>query len=1024
MVARSLLVQAALALTLVPATPPASGQSLGTQPLAGAARTAAPSLFGVGVPTDPATGLNFVPDPHQGGGAPALKIVRVAWGRLVDVYDQGAGGVRRLRYARFLIGPAIQSNGVDYLLEKSPITQQETLTILHPLNSPGFEQALANAESSTLTVMDMGLGGLPPWAMVARNGALSIRLNDLLDPATVDQDTVKLLTGYPPAMPFELIVRPDPSHGAVRGGTFWSTRVLLDLTVSPFEAQQNGLQVNLLGLPPALMPAKPNALLRLPTVVSPPAAQFEILRNLTGNGLSFTGNGSNDPSSPTKDIVRAFRSGGPTGITGDPYEGFLPDDEGPYVRGRMSITVTFVGRPPGVEADVKTLDFTFFNTTCASQPLPGDVVQLPNHAVQVIQAAAPPVGGSVQNVRVSVILGNPATLQPAPGVFLTTWDAAELAPPACFVDFTPQVAPGPVVGVDADVGVQFSEPMRASSISGFDSFAVEYGVNPTGLNNNPIYRRVVGSVVPALGMQRFTFQPALPLRNVQPPEPYTFRLDGGPGEVVDLVGNPLAYPLPPIPFSIDPSEPAVDSLSVSLNFSSDDEDANGAPELRGQFVPDLQQGVIRSRPVSRFSAQADPSHITVGAMVPYAPGVQTPLSNLGSKLMAAWRYDHLGFSLLDEASHNLDVEGLWWEPSGGAVAPETFSQFQMSVGNSNFLPDEALNTGLLPSAPASGLANVYGANYLGSGALVHPKAQGYAIDPLDLAVTPNGRVVAPWPMNRKVPPAQYKYWTWRDTGAQAVGAPNGFGADTKRAAQLTIGAMQSFYPANAVPTIGLPLLMEFRTYPDAVALGANKLSVALAINTSARPFFRTFSTGGVLTGGTPKLVDPDLEPSGTGGVNPVTGTSTAPQDNVFYYGQADFVVRVSRLHTIWFDALGPTQQAFSVSEPPAMGLPPGTQVVLAYRGATDITSAIAGTWEDARNLDPYGDGYTASQHNKLGQNASLAFATTFLNGDATWKASPTQLAGARYFQVRVSMIADPLTGLTPELSGLGLAFLR
>ena len=33
-------------------------------------------------------------------------------------------------------------------------------------------------------------------------------------------------------------------------------------------------------------------------------------------------------------------------------------------------------------------------------------------------------------------------------------------------------------------------------------------------------------------------------------------------------------------------------------------------------------------------------------------------------------------------------------------------------------------------------------------------------------------------------------------------------------------------------------------------------------------------------------------------------------------------------------------------------------------------------------------------------------------------------AGSRYLQVRVSMIADPETGLAPEVSALGLAFLK
>ena len=1028
MVARSIVVHAALAAFLVTTLPRASAQMQGSRSNGGGSKAAAPSAKPSDLPTDPATGLLYVPDPNQGGNAASLRIVRVSWGRLVDVYDQAASGVRHRRYADFLIGPSIRSNGADYLLEKNAVTLQETLTILHPANSASFKQALTSAEDATVPVLDKGLGGLPPWTMVARNGALSIQLDDLLDAATIDEDTVRLLTGYPPATPFELRVLRDPSHGALKGGVFQSTRVLLDLTVTQLEAQQSGLPVNLLGLPPAVTTSQPNGILRLPTQLSPPAGQFEILRNLAGNGLAFNGNGSNDPTSPTLDVVRAFRSGGPSNVTGDPYDGFLPDDAAPEVIGVQPVAVTFVGPPPGVAADGKTIDFTFATASCASQPLPGDVVQLPNHIVQVTQAAAPPVAGSVQGVRIRVLVGNPATLAPSAGLFKTTWDPAGLAPPECFVRYSPLPASPPNAGVpvSADVRVTFSEPMRANSVTALESFVVEYGANPSG--SNPIYERVVGNVVPTLDLVDFTFAPLFPLRNTQASEAYTVLLDGGAGGVVDLAGNALANPLPPVPFTLDPKEPQVDSLGISLVFSSPDEDGNGAPELRGQFIPDYQAGVIHSRSLSRFSAQADPSQPIVGAMVPLPLPVTTPLSQYGSKMMGLWRYPDLGFNLLDDATHNLDVEGLWWEPFGGAVLPDQFDEFQMSLGDSAYLPDEDLSTGLLPNAPASGIVNTFDQNYLGgASSVVHPKPLGYSVNPLDVSLSPSGRAIAPWPMNRNVPPSQFSYWTWRDTGVQDVAGPNGFGVDPRRLVAVS-GSLPGvgFYPVNLVPTIGLPLLMEFRTYPSASASGSNGFQIAIAINSSARPSFRTFSTGGVLPNGQTIVVDPDQQVVGTGGVNPFTGATTAPQDNAFYYGQADFVVRVSRLHTIWFDALGATQAAAVVTEPLASRLPPGTQVVLAFRGASAITSQTAGTWEDASNLDPYGDSYTPLQHLKLGHTSSLSFTPTFFPapGDHSWTTSVAPLGGARYFQARVTLIGDPLTGLTPELSGLGLALLR
>ena len=62
-----------------------------------------------------------------------------------------------------------------------------------------------------------------------------------------------------------------------------------------------------------------------------------------------------------------------------------------------------------------------------------------------------------------------------------------------------------------------------------------------------------------------------------------------------------------------------------------------------------------------------------------------------------------------------------------------------------------------------------------------------------------------------------------------------------------------------MPTIGLPMLMEFRTYPSTQANGQNGFRIAIAINSSANPFFRNFSTGGVLNGQT-LIVDPDQQP--------------------------------------------------------------------------------------------------------------------------------------------------------------------
>jgi hypothetical protein len=207
----------------------------------------------------------------------------------------------------------------------------------------------------------------------------------------------------------------------------------------------------------------------------------------------------------------------------------------------------------------------------------------------------------------------------------------------------------------------------------------------------------------------------------------------------------------------------------------------------------------------------------------------------------------------------------------------------------------------------------------------------------------------------------------------------------------------------------------------------NGFQIALAINSSANPFFRAFSTGGITSGGQAKKIDPDNEPTAQGGINPGTGQSTPALDNSFYYGQADFVVRVSRMHSIWFDTgLGSPTFFSPVVEPTPTSQPAGTQIVLAYRGANAINNPPAqnnkGSYANGENIDFYGDSKTVI----LGGTAAAAFTPTFVANDKTWKSSLTSfngvVPGAKFFQFRASFISNVSTGLSPELSALGFPF--
>ncbi len=158
------------------------------------------------------------------------------------------------------------------------------------------------------------------------------------------------------------------------------------------------------------------------------------------------------------------------------------------------------------------------------------------------------------------------------------------------------------------------------------------------------------------------------------------------------------------------------------------------------------------------------------------------------------------------------------------------------------------------------------------------------------------------------------------------------------------------------------------------------------------------------------LVDPDLDPVAQGGFNPGSGAPTLPRDNLFYFGQADFVVRVSVMHSIWFDAgSGSTQFADPVViEDGVLAGPAGTQVEVALRGADSLGNLAA--LADAGQLDFYGD--------------DDGTPTQFFQGDATWKTDAADLNGARYVQARMTIVSNAATGETTSVDSLGLAYRR
>ncbi len=1021
----------------------------------------------------PGSVLAFMVAPNSGGRATSIHMTGVRWGKLADIRDQN--GV--LRHKDFLVEEDVVSNS-SYFVENNPVTEKTTVTILAPfseLNDSLYVTRLALLEADLTVLEDKSLdpGELPPFPLVPRNAALVLEFDDLLDPTAISAQTIKILGGYPPTTPFDARILADPNHGdlanfdGVPGLEYYTTRILIDTTVSSIEAASTNppLPVNTLGLPASITVGQPNIVLRIPTQVDPDSAQFSLLKNPTNHFLSMSANGSIDFESGSRDLVRALRSGG--GSLGDINNGFLLDTTAPSVLGTQGAFVQNLAAGPTPQTFVCDLNFAL--ATCANRLAAGDVIQQGSVFAEVIcppfqncavdaEVTGPQVGSLVSTVYFRIIAtdtNDVQVIEVGPALIAMRYTANVFAGKApCFVRFPTLITP-PAAGVSpsSPVIVRFTEPMDPTSIKPFDSLMVlrRDPALPTTILN--AYDYVVGSIGNSADSREFTFTPALPMTHVPPAtESYWVRIIAGATGAKDLAGNALAAQVPAVQFSLDSAASLQNTGGFALRFPSGDElsgvggDATttgvGKREFRGQFLINTEAQTMRPRPVTHFPATIDRTQASPGAMGALATGTQTPLSKLGSKMQTLWRYFDAGFTLEDESNYNVDVEGVSWAPIGSAVVADNFSRFEMSLSHCLRLPDETFNAMTQMAVfPNSGLVTQYSLNFLNASTdpqrTLYPVLggpSGYAVIPTDIFQGSTGSKFMPWPMNRGVPTRNFVFYTWRDTAVASLGGPQTSGANpliwyTVNGIPPPVDAMGNFLPIHApgaIPSHALPLLLEFRCYPDDAALGLNVFDVAMATPVVFVPNFRAFSTGGVNTQNQIIRKDPDVQTVANGGFNPgsapLPGATTLPVDNTFYMGQLNLVTRVSRVHSIWFDSTSATvQYGPPVLEPRASEQPAGTSVSIDYRGATVLTNNILLT--DSVGINPYGN-----RNLTIVPPATVPLGgtsdPTFPNNDATWKSSLTLLNGSRFFQVRLSFVSNAETNLSPEVTSLAFSYRR
>ena len=1006
----------------------------------------------------PGSAETFFVDDNESGKTRRLRLVEVTWGRLVNVHaldaplSMGGETLAVPEFRNFLIGQQIQTDVVDYRLESNPVTHQARLVILRERDDPEFRTLLDQAAGATQSVEPKHDDGtsIGPFPFIPRNCTLSLRFNDVLSDGVVESanlaENVKVLTDYPPSIPFQSRNVFDPNHGAVVGGAFHSTRVLVDLTISATEAAGMivPLPVNAIGLAASSQVTKdPNVSIHVPSKVVTSQGQFSRLTSLSGAALDPTDNGP-VANNATLDIVRAFRGGN----SSDTNNGFLRDLEAPEVLGAWPVTAVAAADDGAGELGFDFLLDVNFPTACQDRLDEEDVLEIGPHFLAVSELTAAPDGsGTIVGVKVRNLSEAPisvlATLLGG-GELLSTYDLASPVPVGCWITFTPSPVTPPTTGVSttAVASVRFTEPMDPSFLTALDTFSIIRGAATAATTAENI---VVGIVLAGPDLDSFAFTQTLPFSHTMGmSEKFHVVFNKFPK---DLAGNPLVAKPPKIEFAIDANDPTAVSGGITFRFDSIDEmgfeaaaDAftgkpDGRIDLRGQLFYDSATGVLRPRSVSFATYTADRTQTIPGLMTPAVFGVQDPLVPLGSKVQTLWRYCDFGWASGDETKYNLDILGLAWAPVGGNVLGDFFEDFEIALSHSTRLPDETVNAMGFPQEPASGLfgsPNLFDDNVLDDVdsrvKVVHPRSLGYQISAIDLFSAPTGTTMMPFPLNRSGAPRST--FLWRDTGSAgaSTSAINIGGIPLNIEVANGIGSFETtIVTAVPIPTIALPLLMEFRCFPSSTGVGLNALDVSIANALSTAPNFRAYSSGGANTSGKPVKKNPDQEFVPSGGFNPFSlppgQPTTTDADNVFYLGSIDTVVRVSRGLTCWIDTksgvLG-SNYLSPVIEPDPRFFPEGTSVLLEFRGADDFSGSAAQPNYipfDAASMDWYGD----IRRIKVGGPGGII---EFFNDDLTWYREISKLNGARYLQTRISFFNNVDSRQTAELSAIGIAFIK
>ena len=158
-------------------------------------------------------GTFYFTDTNSGGSATEVRLVSTRFGRLVQLFGLDESGLRVPMGDDFVIPQSLASDEVDYEIGINAITGQENLTVLRDVSTrEGLEEFVALLQAAgegldLIQVQDLNTSGV--FSMLPRNSAVVLTFDDLIDPNTINRNSIQIATGLPPAFPFEARIFPS-----------------------------------------------------------------------------------------------------------------------------------------------------------------------------------------------------------------------------------------------------------------------------------------------------------------------------------------------------------------------------------------------------------------------------------------------------------------------------------------------------------------------------------------------------------------------------------------------------------------------------------------------------------------------------------------------------------------------------------------------------------------------------------------------------------------------------------------------